>query len=340
MKKKNVILADCEESEIKDLIDGINKSFNKNQFICRSYIANGQRTGIFSQIKRYWKYFFVPLNVILNRKKYSIIIGWQQFYALIFCFWCSLFRIKKVNKVVAMNFTYKEKKGPIGKIYKYFMKKCLDIKYLDYLHVLSKEYAQIINKQFKYPIENIIVSHFGVEDIYEKWKDIERPIEEKYFLAIGRSNRDYDFLIDSWNNIDAKLIIISDSYKNNKAEKNIEIINNISGDTQYPWIMNAEGIILILKEPNIASGDTVLLRAMSFKKIVIVNNQSTLAEMYIENKKNGIIINKNEDELKNAIKKINNNEYEEIKENARNSYINKFSRLSMGIKIGNLISKN
>lgn len=337
MKKDNIILADCNETEIKDFVDGINHSFNENKFKCKSYIANGQRTGIISEIIRYFKYFMVPFNIMIHRRKYNIIIGWQQFYTLIFCFWCSLFKLKKTNKVIAINFTYKEKSGLKGKIYKFFMKRCLDSKYLDYIHVPSIEYSTIVNKEFGFPLQNIIVSHFGLNDIYDVYKDAEKPIQEDYFLAIGRSNRDYDFLVNVWKKIDSKLIIISDVYKNNKKIPNITIINDISGEKQFPWIVNAKGVVLILKQDDIPSGDTVLLRAMSFKKIVIINSTSTLAEMYIKNESNGIVINKNEIELKNAIDDINNNKYDYIKENARKSFITNFSRKSMGIKIGEII---
>lgn len=59
---------------------------------------------------RYLRYFTFPWKVFLHRKKYDCILGWQQFYAINFAFYCRLFQVRKTNKVVALNFTYKRVK--------------------------------------------------------------------------------------------------------------------------------------------------------------------------------------------------------------------------------------
>ena len=61
------------------------------------------------RVKRYLKYFAVAFKYFLSRKKYGAIVGWQQFYTLIFVFYCSLFRVKKRNTVVVLSFIYKDK---------------------------------------------------------------------------------------------------------------------------------------------------------------------------------------------------------------------------------------
>ncbi|OLA09383.1 MAG: hypothetical protein BHW12_04245 [Coprobacillus sp. 28_7] len=59
-------------------------------------------------------YFYITFLYFLKRDQYDYILGWQQFYALVFCFWCRIFRTKKKNKVVVINFTYKQKSGFSG----------------------------------------------------------------------------------------------------------------------------------------------------------------------------------------------------------------------------------
>ena len=195
---ENVILADCDQNELDELIRSIRDE--NISIICNSAISNEVRKGYFSNIVRYFKYFSFPIKVLRNRKKYGVIIGWQQFYALIFCFWSNILHLKKLNKVIALNFTYKKKPGIIGLVYRWFMEKCICNDYIDYLCVLSTNYAKLIADEFNIPTNKIIVFPFGVDDAMTKYgnKEIQGYKIKDYALAIGRSNRDYDFLIDVW----------------------------------------------------------------------------------------------------------------------------------------------
>ena len=118
---KNVILTDSTKVELADLKKGIEDS-TKDTWEIESYISNWGRTSLWKKIKRILVYFYAPLKVFFCRKKYENIIGWQQFYTLIYCFYCRIFHVKKRNNVYVLNFTYKKKNGIIGKIYYRFMK--------------------------------------------------------------------------------------------------------------------------------------------------------------------------------------------------------------------------
>lgn len=337
MKKCNIVLCDCSEKEIESLIKALNDNTNY-VFESKAIISNWQRKSKFAEITRYAKYVYAGLYAFMHRKNYNFIIGWQQFYTLLFCFLCTIFKVKKVNKVIVLNFTYKEKSGLIGKIYKKFMQKCICNEYLDFLHIPGEDAAQEIMKIFKITKEKFIICPFGINDIYNDFKTSKVDIKEKYILSIGRSNRDYDFLVDIWKEIGIQLIIISDTYVCKKRQNNVKIIDNISGKNQYPWIANAEAIILPIKEPKIASGDTVLLNSMSFKKIVLVTKPSVLEKTYIKNYENGIVIKKNKHEFIKVLNDIcNTKKYEYIKKNAREDFLNHYSRYSFGKNIAKYI---
>lgn len=335
--KKNIILADCEYDEVASLVDAVNNE-SKMNFICKSVIANWGKTGIFSELKRYFMYFYVTFKIFLGRKNYDYILGWQQFYALVFCFWCRLFRVKKVNRVVVINFTYKDKSGFAGNIYKKFMKTCLSGGYIEYIHVPSENYAKQCCIDFNLPPELFIVTTFGINDMYEQWKYAKKPDKVKnteYALAIGRSNRDYDFLLDVWKEMSSTLVIISDTFKPKQIPNNVILIDDVSGDDQYPWIINSNAVILSLADGRICSGDTVLLTSMSFEKTVIVTKPSTLSEMYIINGQNGLLISKNIREARSLISDVLNTEkYSQIGKNARQSFLESFSRERLGHVIG------
>lgn len=340
-QRENIVVADCDFAEIQSLIESM--QFHNSPFVSKNHIANFRRTGKLSEIKRYAIYFFVGFRYFLSRRKYDAIVGWQQFYALIFCFFCSIFRVEKSNTVVALNFTYKEKKGKFAKIYRWFMSKCLNKKYLDYIHVPSFEYADSISKEFDFPRERIIVTSFGINDDYDVLKNLEAPdglSKDAYALAIGRSNRDYEFLIRAWEDIDYPLIIISDTFKGDINNSNITLLTNVAGEQSYPYIVNCALMVIPIDDESICSGDTVLLTAMSLKRKIIVTAPSTLAEMYVTDKENAILTEKDCEKFKETVQHtLYDDKYSNLKENARQSFLDNFSRQSMGSKISSIINK-
>ena len=250
-----------------------------------------------------------------------------------------MFSVKKCNKIAVMNFTYK-KKNKLSKMYHWFMKKCLNPKYIDYIHVLSKKYAEDISKEFDFPLDRIIVTYFGISDKIDEYSKLERPqeyLDTKYVLSIGRSNRDFKWLIDSWQDIDYNLVIISDKYEGTTNNPNIKIIKNVAGNESYPWIANCEAMIIPIDDGTICSGDTVLLTAMMLKKKVIVTTPSTLAEMYVANNKTAYCINKDKEELEEVINKIRNSIDNIVGENARNCFLENYSRKQLGMNIAECI---
>ena len=279
--KENIILVDCKAEEVKLFVDGLSK--NGKVYSVKSHPANWARRGVISEINRYVKYFSIAFKYFVYRKRYGDILCWQQFYALIIGFYCNIFKVKKTNRIIAVNYTYKEKKR-FGRLYQWFMKMCLNGGYVDYLHVPSYEYANTISKEFGFSQDRIIVAPFGIDDTYEKFRNLEPPEDyEKngYMVAIGRSNRDFNFLINAWDGLTYPLVIISDTFKGKTDNPKVSIRRDISGVTQYQWLINCKAIIIPIDDGSICFGDTVLLTGMSFKKIVLVTMPSTLAEMYI-----------------------------------------------------------
>ena len=336
---KKLILADCYENEVLSLKKGIEKLFCE-EFEIKSHISNGARTNIFANIKRLMIYFFVPFKYFIKRNKIQYLIGWQQFYALIYCFYCSTFHVKKKTHIIALNFTYKEKKGFKGKIYRWFMKKCLNPKYIDYLHVPSIEYKKIISKEFLLDEKKIIFSPFGIDDCFDSFSKLPKPSlikDKKYILSIGRSNRDFDFLIKNWDETLPTLVIISDTLKVNIKSKNIIHLTDVTGSDSYPWIFHAEINIIPIDDGRICSGDTVLLTSMCCAKNIIITKPSTLSEIYIDDKENGICIEKTKDALFNGIKEILEHKYPYLGRNARNKFLNHYSRERIGELIGKAI---
>lgn len=336
---RNVLLADCIPEEVQSLADEL--AYEGRKFCVESYVSNWKRTGAISELKRYGMYFLVGFRCFLKRREYHTIVGWQQFYALIFSFFCSLFCVKKSTTVIALNYTYKEKTGRSAGLYRWFMRKCMNKSYMDYIHVLSDSYADIISKQFDFPRERIIVTGFGVNDCYAAFSDMPVPKhyqKDGYALAIGRSNRDYDFLIHAWEGTDYPLVIISDTYRGTTELDQVSILRNVAGEESYPWIANCGLMVIPIDDPTICSGDTVLLTAMAAERKIIVTAPSTLAEMYIKDGENAVLVPKEETVFMEAVSKVlNSKACSDLGNRARQCFLQNHSRQSMGRAIKNAL---
>ena len=335
--KKNYLSADCDPAEVETIRR--NLFYEDTGFETYSKVSNWKRTGLSSEIKRYLSYFGVGWKMFKSRSEVGALIGWQQFHALIFVFFCSIFNVNKTTKVIALNFTYKKKKK-FTRIYKWFMKKCINPLYLDYIHVLSNNYADVIHNQFDYPRNRIIVTPFGVDDCFEEFSKLEPPkryAKSSYALALGRSNRDFQFLIDCWENVDFPLVIISDTFAGNTNNKNITIKRDVAGEDSYPWIANCFMMIIPIDNPVICSGDTVLLNAMACQKNVVVTAPSTLAEMYISNGVNGYTVKKEKAVFSREINKILKSN-DTVAKRAREDFLERFSREQFGKRISNVLN--
>ena len=122
------------------------------------------------------------------------VIGWQAFYGLLYAFYCRLFHVKKVNTLLIKNFTYKPKKGLTGKIYFRFMNYIVKSKYVDVFVCTSQTFCDYCAKVFDEPSDRFVFLPFGVNDFTKK-VNMTQPASNDYILSLGRSNRDWDFLI-------------------------------------------------------------------------------------------------------------------------------------------------
>lgn len=334
IQKNNIILADCCPEEVATFAEGCNSIAN-NPFKILSSISNWGHGGFIPNLRRYTTYFTFPFKIFLNRDKYNVILGWQQFYAINFALFCRLFHVRKRNVVIAANFTYKRKKGFIGKLYRAYMKFSCDNKYVDYFHVPSHNYVSVCCKELKIDESKFIVTRFGIPDTYEDMKNMKVPIDN-YSLSIGRSNRDFDFLVNVWKQDclkDKILVIASDTWKpSTSLPENILYRNDIKYEESFAWINCCNLCITSIDDGSICSGDTVLLTGMMFAKPVVVTTPSTLAEMYVTDNENGMCISK---DIKEAARKISNlleNKAEILRLGnvARKSFVSNYSRYSMG----------
>lgn len=341
MNIRNVALFDSNKQEAEDFIKGLEEATGL-EWEALIVTSNQGRKNKLVNMMRYVKYFAFPFLIFLKRKKYDTIVGWQAFYGLLFAFYCRLFHVKKVNYLLIKNFTYKPKKGLIGKIYFAFIKYIVKSKYVDVFICASQTFVEYCSEVFQEDPGRFKFIPFGVND-FTKVVDMTKPATNDYILSLGRSNRDWDFLIESLAGTEYPVRIVCDELKRDNLPPNITIYNNVWGKASFNFIRNCKLMIIPIQDGRISSGDTVLIQAMSFSKPIIITKPSCLADDYVVNEKNGLVVAKKKEELLEAVERLYKDEdlCQRIGGYGRELYEAKHSLFRYGTHIGKtLLERN
>lgn len=328
---KNAILIDMKEPENWEFKRRINENTKEN-WETISFISNTSQRGVFRKFfSIYTKYFYFPFRIFLKRKYYNKILAWQQFYGIVLAFYCRLFRVKKAPQIYILSLIYQPKRNIIGAIYYNFVKFSLEAKCVKKVIIESSvefdKYLELFNIKDK-----LVVCIEG----YEKKMNFSST-KGDYFLSVGRTNRDYNFLIDSFNGRNEKLIIITDQNIKKKYTKNIKILNNVYGLDYEKILSKCYAVVLCMGNAKVSSGQLVILNAMRYGKPIIINNDECIYE-YVKNGENGIYFEKTPSSLFDAIKIIsNNNKYDEISIREKNIFLQEYTFEKFGDRISEFL---
>ena len=328
---RNVILTDCDVPNDWNYKLGIEERTKENWKVIKC-VSNKLHGSMLKDFLRYCKYFLFSFKMFVCRNRYDRVLAWQQFYGLLLAFFCRLFKVKKAPQIYIMTFIFKPKKyGIYNKLISFVLTSGYITKYI----VLSDSEKKYYSELFGIDPNLFHSTRIGVSDESGRIKPDNDT--EKYYLAVGRSNRDYKFLRNAWKPLYGKLIIINESYSEEKKE-GIEVLKKCYGDDYLKKVANCYAQIIPLEDVNIASGSLSFLQAMMLSKPTIVTENSTVHD-YIENEVNGIIINKNEEELQKALEYLDNPIfYKRMCDNARKDYLDKYSQYSLGLDIGEMLN--
>lgn len=335
--RENAALFDSSLEEAAEFIRGLEAQTGQKwkAIVCKS---NQGRQGLVN-LMRYIKYFWFPFQIFCKRKNYATLIGWQEFYGLVFAFYCRLFRVKKENTLIIKNFIYKPKKGLTGKIYFRFMNYIVKSGYVDTYICASQTMVEYCCEVFGETGEKFRFIPFGVNDFSADYHQ-QTPAENDYVLALGRSNRDWQFLLQNWD-LPYRLKIICDELQVQEVPPNVQILNNVWGSQTHHYIYNCKAMLIPILDGRIASGDTVLLMAMSFGKPIIITKPSCLADDYVQDGYNGIVISKEPAELKMAVTRLfeDGQMCQTLSQQGRQHYLDHHSLYTYGVNVGKIIKE-
>lgn len=331
--KRNIILTDFQPDGDFSFKTGVEK------VTCREWEVIGDKSNylfgsFFAKLKRYFHYFIFPLSLFFRRKKFNAIISWQQFYGLIYAFYSRLFHVKKRHPLIVMTFIYKDKGGALGKIYKRFMSYIVTSKYIDKFIVFNSKECVYYSNLFKVPFEKFVFLPLGVEDVSERFS-IEKGGR---LLSVGRSNRDYDFLISALQGTEYQIDILCDNLHVDTTDK-IKIYTDKHGDDYFEILSKCFCVIIPLKDINISSGQLVITQAMMMGKPIIITDVPSVYD-YVENEKTALCIKNNKKELIEAIEKLKSDDklYNLLSTNEREKFNSMGTNYDLGESVGKLLS--
>lgn len=334
MSKENVILIDYDAPDDWEFHKAIEKT-TRTKWTVYKAVSNENHGGILQKLIRYAKYFLTPMKIAKNRNNYDKVLAWQQFYGLILAFYFRLMHVKESPEIVVLTFIYKPKKSLIGKIYDKFMRYIVTSGYIKYFVVFSESEKRRYADYFDIPESKFVFVTLGYED---KTNDVPRLGSEDFYLAAGRSNRDYKFLTEAWSKRKEKLEIVCDTLNLKSATENIKILTDCHDDDFFRELAKCIAVIVPLEDAHISSGQLVIIQAMMYGKPVIVTENDTVTD-YIDSGKTGLVIKKTEKDLSDAIAALADEKYyEEISAAERIQYESKFSVYAMGTAIGKLLN--
>lgn len=319
IKEKNLLLVDLRVSKNWAFIKELRKDSIWDLKSCVNN-AGFYHTGI-GKFFRYLLYFLFPLYIVFIRKRYNIIIGWQQFYALNLSFWLRLFHLKKINKIVVMTFIYKDRKGLIGRMYRNYISYCLKSGHISQIICHSKFEVSRYQSLFDLPDGILHFVPLGIDDDIEK----QGILKGDYVFSTGRSNRDYERLLDLFKNSKYKLKIACEE-DFGALPSTIEVLHNCYDREMFKILKECFCICILLKEPDISSGQLVILQAMQCGKPVIINRCSCIID-YIKDGVNGFIVDSNDNSVIDKLQLLCDNSklYNEMSENCRVMFKRKFT---------------
>lgn len=281
---------------------------SKHKVDCVSKVSNTPdfHTTRFGVLRRYYRYFIFPLKLVLKHPAdWDCIVGWQQFHGLNYALWSSLLHRPKKERLIVMTFIYNPKHGLVGKIYHRYVKFCLSSGYVDRVVCFSSQECRTYAKQFGLPESLFTSLELGIDAT--EGADIV-PHKGTYVFSTGRSNRDYDFLVESL------------------------------GDAMLREMADSLCVVIPLRDTAVSSGQLVVLQAMRMGKPVIVTENDTMPT-YIDHGTTGFIVHKDKRQLLDTIRLLDSDKelYERISRNQRAAFTARFTEEALADRLSQVI---
>lgn len=336
---KFLIVADCSVSQ--KFIDILEKELN----LCGDlvYIDTSRKTKT-RALARHFSYFLLALYTIFKRKYYKFIIFWQQFIGVYFSLIARVLNVK-YPPALMMALIFKERKGVLGRLLKMIYNLAFQYKVIMGAICYSSFELGYYQSLFPQVKNKFLFVPYGqsTEDISCCDNIDPNGGGKPYFFSGGVSNRDYLTLLSVAKNFDF-LFVIACKHRDIKGVKippNVKVFYEVSLREFDKLLKKSFGVILLFKDPNISSGQIVLLKAMEFGKPIIVTRSAGVID-YVDESCAFLVEHKDGNHLRLILKNVISNLSEARARgiNAQKRYRDKFTIESFAVRVSKLIKEN
>lgn len=267
-----------------------------------------------SRIRRDMLSLKIAAGFIFKKKRADKLIFWSTSDAFVLSLLSRFFPFKRKMRITSSMFIYYPGQGFKGKLKRKYYSFCFNAKIFNHIVVHSKFELEKCRRTFPKAKDKFVYIPVGVP---LKDAGTKTPVKGEYLFSVGRDNRDYKFLIDALKDTGHKVIIATTGLEQPDCD-NITVMNDCFGQKMYDIMAGAFASIIPLKEsnPNVSSGQTVLLQSKHVGTPVIITSIPTIAD-YIKQNETGILIKNTKEELLSAIDSLKNDAalYNRIREN-------------------------
>lgn len=336
-KARGVILVDFDVPAEWDFVDGLDDRMGGHtMWRVMKAVNNGRffhtRAG---NIVRYLSYFFFPLYVLITCRHVTYIFGWQQFYGICTAFWQRTLHINTSARVTINTFIYKRKHGLAGRLYHWFVSYSLHSKTVGAVICHSRHEAKACALEFGMSDNIFRFVPLGLEG--------GNAVEHRantgftYIFSTGRSNRDYDFLVNAVTGSGYSLKIACE-WSHDTDDDNIEIIHNCYGKEMGEVMRGASVVCIPLHDIHLSSGQLVILQAFQAGIPVIVTRNTSVTD-YVTDGYDGFVIDKDARTLIACLDRLRDDAglRRRMSANARRTFNENFTSRRFGQRVAEVI---
>lgn len=212
---------------------------------------------------------------VARRSDVATVLAWSHLVLLPFMVlrWLNVVHCK----LILVGFIFSPRETWWARLHEFYIRRIIHS--LDLAIVHAKEDCGCYAQRFQVPLER-----FAFIPLAGHMFEFPEPGTPKvpYVVAAGRSNRDYEILLDCAPSIPRKIVIVCDSFGTSAGlPANVEVCRDTYDNHYFQLLAGAEVVVLPLKRPQVTSGQMVLLHAMALGRPIVMT-RSCAADDYLE----------------------------------------------------------
>lgn len=220
-------------------------------------------------------------------------------------FWQTVTGMRRPKHVI-IQFIMREKQDAILSRAKYVLMRFLFLS-VHRVVVSSRLEMEYYRKAFEWPREKLLFVPILTNPELLDRVAVE---EEDFYLAAGRTFRDYDTFLKAIAGTNFKVLIVGGSGSVNRYAglDNVKTLENIPAEELEHLMLRSRAVVIPLQDRDISIGQSVLLQAMALGKAIVATRTAGTID-YVDHMHNGILVTPgDEHQLRDALHLLENME--------------------------------